>query len=117
MAQMPVPLRKSQVTAVSSNIATEPPMPKRANQPSGVCGVSTMRAIFSVTDRKVWPGPKTRYSPVAGSTPGLLVFTSLVAIVSSTLGRRVLHRRFFEFGVGINDRGHIGGARAGVLVG
>ncbi len=72
-------------------------MPKKANQPSGVCGVSTMREIFSVTDLKVWPGPMTRNSPVAGSTPGSLVFSSLVAIVASTLCRRVFHRRFFEF--------------------
>jgi hypothetical protein len=44
-----------------------------------------MREIFSVTDLKVWPGPMTRYSPVAGSMPGSLVFSSLVAIVASTL--------------------------------
>ena len=57
MAQMPTPLRKSQVTATSSTVAPAPAMPKMASQPSGVCGVSTMREIFSVTDLKVSPWP------------------------------------------------------------
>ena len=30
---------------------------RKTSQPSGVCGVSTMREIFSVTDRKVSPWP------------------------------------------------------------
>ena len=47
MAQMPTPLRNSQVTATSSTVAPAPAMPKNANQPSGVCGVSTMpRDLF-----------------------------------------------------------------------
>ena len=58
------------------------PRVNRANQPSGVCGVSTMRAIFSVTDRKVCPGAMTRYSPVAGSTP-------MVSAVSLLFGRHL----------------------------
>jgi hypothetical protein len=81
MAQMPTPLRKSQVSATMSTVAPPPAMVKRANQPMGVCGVSTMRTIFSVIDRKVWPGAMTRYSPVAGSTQWSAGFTSLVAIV------------------------------------
>ena len=81
MAQMPTPFRNSQVTATSSIVAPPPATVKSANQPIGVCGVSTMRAIFSVIDRKVWPGAITRYSPVAGSIIGSAGFTSLVAIV------------------------------------
>src|SRR5580692_11130931 len=68
MAQMPTPFRNSQVTATSSTVAPPPATVNNANQPIGVCGVSTMRTIFSVTDRKVSPGATTRYSPVAGST-------------------------------------------------
>ena len=71
MPQMPTPSRKSQVSATISIVASAPPTPKMANHPSGVSGVSTMRAIFSVTDRKVCPGAMTRYSPVAGSIFGL----------------------------------------------
>ena len=41
MAQMPVPFRNSQVTATSSMVAPAPATLKIANQPSGVCGVST----------------------------------------------------------------------------
>ena len=80
MAQMPTPLRKSQVSATSSTVAPPPAKVNSANQPIGVCGVSTMRAIFSVMDRKVCPGAITRYSPVAGSTQWPGGFTSLVAI-------------------------------------
>src|SRR6266568_4866809 len=115
--QMPTPTRNSQHTAVSSMVATAPATPKKANQPSGVCGVSTMREIFSVTDLKVWPGPITRYSPVAGSIPGSLGFTSLVAIVASTLGRCVFHRRFFKFRIRIQNRGYIRRPRTSVLIG
>ncbi len=67
MPQMPTPTRNSQVTATRRSVATAPPTPKSANQPSGVVGVSTMRVIFSVTDKNVCPGAITRYSPVAGS--------------------------------------------------
>src|ERR1019366_2110499 len=115
--QMPMPFRNSQVTATISMVAPAPATLKIANQPSGVRGVSTIREIFSVTDLKVWPCPMTRNSPVAGSIPGSLVFTSLVAIVNLTLCRCVFHRRFFEFGVRINDRGHIRGTWAGVEIG
>src|ERR1035438_4527683 len=117
IAQMPTPLRNSHVTATSNTVAPPPAMPKSASQPSGVCGVSTMRVIFSVTDLKVSPSAMTRYSPVAGSTPGLLVFTSLVAIVTSTLRRRVFHRRCFEFGIQIQNFCDVRRPRAGVLVG
>ena len=75
MAQMPVPLRNSQVRATSSMVTPAAGHARKcANQPIGVCGVSTMREIFSVTDRKVWPCPMTRNSPVAGSTPGSVDF-------------------------------------------
>ncbi len=84
MAQMPTPFRNSQVTATSSTVAPAPAKAKMANHPSGVCGVSTMRVILSVTDLKVCPGSITRYSPVAGSTQraysGSVGFRSLVAI-------------------------------------
>ncbi len=80
-----------------------------------------MREIFSVTDKNVWPGAITRNSPVAGSirrsSSGSFGFRSLVAIVASTLGRRVLHRRFFKFCVRIQNRGYIRRPRTGILVG
>jgi len=47
--------------------------------------VSTIRVIFSVTDLKVWPCPMTRNSPVDGSIQGRRFFTSLVAILASSL--------------------------------
>src|ERR1700677_1500377 len=85
IAQMPVPTRNSQVTAVSSTVAPAPARLNNANQPIGVEGVSTMLAIFSVIDRKVCPGAITRYSPVAGSIVaprlGSFGFRSVVAIV------------------------------------
>src|ERR1019366_4306249 len=117
MPQMPTPTRNSQHTAVSSSVATAPPTPNKANQPSGVCGVSTMREIFSVTDLKVCPGAITRYSPVAGSIFTSFGFRSLVAIVASTLGRCVFHRRLFEFRVRIQNRGHIRCPRTSIQIG
>ncbi len=50
MPQMPTPVKNSQVTATNSAVAPPPPRPNTASQPRGVCGVSTMRVIFSVTD-------------------------------------------------------------------
>src|SRR5208282_3398903 len=117
MAQMPTPVRNSQVTATNSTVAPPPAIVKRANQPIGVCGVSTMRAIFSVIDRKVCPGAMTRYSPVAGSIAGSLGFTSLVAIVASTLCRRNFRRRHFEFLVHVQHFGQILRPRTRILVG
>jgi hypothetical protein len=85
IAQMPTPLRNSQVTATSSMVAPRRPRLKSANQPSGVCGVSTMRAIFSVTDLKVCPGAMTRYSPVRDRSHRSFGF--------HFFGRQVLFRR------------------------
>src|SRR5215472_297047 len=116
-AQMPVPLRNSHVTATSSTVAPPPAMPKNARNPSGVCGVSTMREIFSVIDLKVSPCPMTRNSPVLGSMPGSEGLTSLVAIVMSTLCRRMFHRLLFEFRIRIQNFGEVAGARTRVLVG
>ena len=79
-AQMPVPFRNSQVTATSSMVAPAPATPNRASHPSGVVGVSTIPAIFSVIDRNVCPGAITRYSPVAGSIAGSFGFRSVVPI-------------------------------------
>src|ERR1700688_1354096 len=117
MAQMPTPLRNSQVTATSSTVAPPPAMPKKASQPRGVCGVSTMPEIFSVTDLKVSLTPTTRYSPVLGSMPGSPGFISLVAIVTSTLFRRVFHRLLFEFRIKIQNLGEIASPRPRVLIG
>ena len=86
IAQMPTPFRNSHVTATSSITVSEPKKANMPNQPSGVCGVRTMRVILSVTDLNVCPGSITRNSPVAGSThrvySGSLGFRSLVAIVA-----------------------------------
>ena len=70
MAQMPAPLRNNQVTATSSMMVMLPASENPKNHPSGVCGVSTMRVSFSVTERKVCPGAMTRCSPVTGSIIG-----------------------------------------------
>src|SRR5579863_8945492 len=117
MAQMPTPFRNSQVTATSRTVAPPPAMPRNARKPRGVRGVSTIREILSVIDLKVSPSAMTRNSPVAGSIPGLLVFTSLVAIVTSTLCRIVFDRRFEEFRVRIQNLGHIPRPGPSVLVG
>src|SRR5277367_942613 len=84
-AQIPVPFRNSQVTATSSSTATDPATAMKPNQPSGVCGVSTMSEIFAVTDLKVCPGASTLNSPVSGSSLGSFVWMSFVAIASSSL--------------------------------
>src|SRR5579863_3203471 len=117
IAQIPTPLRNSQVTATRRIVAPPPAMPKKASQPSGVCGVSTMLEIFSVTDLKVSPRPTTRNSPVLGSVPGSALLISLVAIVTSTLFRRVFHRVLFEFRIKIQNFGEVAGAGTRVLVG
>src|SRR5579863_10133742 len=117
IAQMPTPLRNSQVTATSRTVAPEPAMPKKASQPSGVCGVSTMPEIFSVTDLKVSPRPTTRNSPVLGSVPGSALLISLVAILTSTLFRCVLNRLLFEFRIKIQNLGEVAGPRPRVLIG
>ena len=51
--QMPTPLRKSQVMPTTTPRATRPPICRPINQPSGVFEVSTMPAIFCVTDLKL----------------------------------------------------------------
>ncbi len=82
IAQMPTPFRNGHVSATISTVAPPPAKVNSANHPIGVCGVSTMRAIFSVIDRNVCPGAMTRYSPVAGSIIGSAGFISFVAIVA-----------------------------------
>jgi hypothetical protein len=84
MAQIPVPLRKSHVTATIRTPAIELATMNPPNQPRGVCDVSTMREIFSVIDLKVCPGAITRISPVNGSIIGSFTGTSLVAMLSPT---------------------------------
>src|SRR5580692_10556274 len=68
--QMPTPLRNSQVSAMTTSVATPPATVRPPNQPIGVFEVSTMPAIFWVTDLKLWPGAMTAYSPVRGSIMG-----------------------------------------------
>ena len=80
--QMPTPLRNSQVTAVNSMRQMVLASMKPKNHPNGVCGVSTMREITSVTDLKVYPGAMTRNSPVFGSSCGSFTGNSgLVAML------------------------------------
>ena len=80
MPQMPTPLRNSQVTAISSRIATLAGQQEAAEPAQRRVRVSTIREIFSVTDLKVCPGAMTRTSPVIGSSIGSLTGTSLVAM-------------------------------------
>ena len=68
--QMPTPFRNSHVIATTNRVAMPPATVSPPNQPSGVLLVSTRPAIFCVTDRKVWPGAMTAYSPVRGSILG-----------------------------------------------
>src|SRR4029079_7617070 len=90
---------------------------KMASQPSGVCGVSTIREIFSVTDLKVSLWFTTRNSPVAGSMPGSPLLISLVAIVTSTLFRRMFHRALFKFRIQVQNFREVASTRTRVLVG
>ncbi len=69
-AHIPVPFRNSHVTATSSMVAPEPATENRANQPNGVLGVSTMPAIFSVTDLNVCPCRKYAVFPGRWIGPG-----------------------------------------------
>ena len=68
--QMPTPLRNSHVMPMTTPEAMPPPTMSPKNQPSGVFDVSTIPAIFCVTDLKLWPGAMTAYSPVTGSIIG-----------------------------------------------
>ena len=68
--QMPTPFRNSQVMPITTPSAMPPATIRPKNQPSGVFDVSTMPAIFCVTDLKLWPGAMTAYSPVRGSIIG-----------------------------------------------
>src|SRR5665213_187115 len=83
--QMPTPFRNSHVNTVTTIVAMPPATSRPPNHPSGVCPVSTMPAIFCVTDRKLWPGAITAYSPVIGSIIGSTTGSCmglLVAILS-----------------------------------
>src|SRR5215469_1694778 len=51
--QIPTPFRNSQVTPIVTPCATPAATIRPKNQPSGVCDVSTMPAIFWVTDLKL----------------------------------------------------------------
>ena len=51
--QMPTPFRNSQVMPMTTPVATPPATTSPKNQPSGVFDVSTMLAIFCVTDLKL----------------------------------------------------------------
>src|ERR1700738_2471214 len=68
--QMPTPFRKSHVQPITRPMATPAATTRPKNHPSGVFDVSTIPAIFCVTDLKVWPGAITAYSPVRGSIMG-----------------------------------------------
>src|SRR3984957_20076192 len=68
--QIPTPFRNSQVQPTTTPRATPAPTIRPKNQPRGVFDVSTMPAIFCVTDLKLWPGAMTAYSPVRGSIIG-----------------------------------------------
>src|ERR1700753_156782 len=84
--QIPTPFRNSQVQPITTPIATPAPTIRPKNQPSGVFDVSTIPAIFCVTDLKLWPGAITAYSPVRGSIIGSTVGSCmgpLVAIMSA----------------------------------
>src|SRR6185312_14492913 len=83
--QMPTPFRNSHVSTITTIVATPPATIRPPNHASGVCPVSTMPAIFCVTERKLWPGAMTAYSPVIGSIIGSTTGSCnglLVAILS-----------------------------------
>ena len=88
-------------------MATPPPTIRPKNQPSGVFDVSTMPAIFCVTDLKLWPGAITAYSPVTRVDHGI--------------DARVLHgsfsRHLCQLRMRVDDSGRIGGARTEVEIG
>src|SRR5580704_14831096 len=68
--QIPVPLINSHVQPITTPSATVEATISPKNQPSGVLDVSTMPAIFSVTDLNVCPGAMSAYSPVRGAIIG-----------------------------------------------
>ena len=81
--QMPTPFRNSHVQPITRPMATPAATIRPKNQPSGVFDVSTIPAIFCVTDLKLWPGAMTAYSPVRGSIIGSTIGSMgpLVAIM------------------------------------
>src|ERR1700730_16175764 len=81
--QMPVPFRNSQVRAIARPVATPPATIRPKNHPSGVFDVSTIPAIFCVTDLKLWPGAKTAYSRLREAIIGSLM-GPLVAIYANS---------------------------------
>src|ERR1017187_8965167 len=108
--QMPTPFRNSHVSAMISSVATPPTTASPPNQPSGVFDVSTMPAIFCVTDLKLWPGAMTAYSPVRGSIIG----SSTGSMLGSSMGDLVA--MLCELRIWVNDASRVSSARAVVQV-
>src|ERR1035437_4948284 len=110
MPQMPTPFRNSHVSAITSMVAMPPATASPPNQPHGVFDVSTMPAIFCVTDLKLWPGPITAYSPVRGSIIG--------SRTGSTLGSSMgdLVAILCELRIRVDDAGRVRRARPEVQV-
>src|ERR1019366_6485912 len=108
--QMPTPFRNSQVSAMIRKVATPPATASPPNQPHGVFDVSTMPAIFCVTDLKLWPGAITAYSPVRGSIIG--------SRTGSTFGSCMgdLVAILCKLRIRVDDTGGIGGARLVVQI-
>src|SRR5207248_1706862 len=105
--QMPVPFRNSHVTAIRNNEATPPATISPPIHAIGVSGVSTIPAIFCVTDLKLWPGAMTAYSPVRGSIVGS-TFGSCMGVFVAIL---------CKLRIGVDDTRRISGAWLVVQVG
>src|SRR5579871_1086892 len=103
--QMPTPFRTSQVRPITRPVTKPDATSKPPNQPSGVFDVSTMPAIFCVTDLKLWPGAMTAYSPVRGS---------IIGSTTGSIGDFVAI--LCELRIGVDDAGRVAGARPVVQV-
>src|ERR1019366_2028921 len=107
---MPMPFRNSHVTAITRKVATPPATTRPPTQPIGVFDVSTMPAIFCVTDLKLWPGAMTAYSPVRESIIG----SSTGSTLESSMGDLVAI--LCELRIWVDDAGRVRRARPEVQV-
>src|SRR6266568_7439593 len=91
--QTPIPLKSRKATATSRSWRRAKPAAKPSHHPRGVLRWRTMVLILSVTVPKVWPGPT-----IGCSMRGELGMTG-------------------HLGVGVADRGQVGGAGPGLQLG
>src|SRR5262249_5370003 len=99
MPQIPVPLTKRYVTAMSSTLTMTNDRKNPSHHPSGARLVRTIELILSVTEPNVWPGA------ITGGTP-----VPTMASFGSSMGARL--SAILQLGIHVSDRPQIRRPRA-----